>query len=446
MLLAPQHRTYLAFFLIAISTGAFLARIPDLQKLLNVNKTELGLTLIGMAAGALVSLTFSSPVVIRLGARLTLMITLLGTAFLLSLVPFMPNPQTVFFLLFLVGLLVGAFEINLNVEIGRIETQVGFGIMNRAHGFWSVGFFVTAVSASIVRQARIDMQTHLRLVLALVFLLGVLNVAGMKNAPMVAGAEMENAPQFALPTLGLLPLCLIGTAAFLVEGAGIDWSAILHARCLQFRALCRWYGSDPLRFFYGCCPSLRRALILQIDYFVRKLRVSVQRPETLVSISWGYCHLLTATLRGAFPANHRIDGLIAVLEKCLSDIIADTNEGDEPNLHKMMTVLDAIEYHLDKFKMESDQIAGYLSHRTLPTFGHGCASPSSIITRPRRDRTRCQQSNHKDDGGIRNKLSMRQFASAENQLVRRHECRSQPLPEFCYPKISKSSTACFPTL
>lgn len=226
MLLAPQHRTYLAFFLIAISTGAFLARIPDLQIMLDVNKAELGLTLIGMAAGALVSLTLSSPVVTRLGARLTLMVTLLGTALLLSLVPFMPNAPSVFSLLFFVGLLCGAFEISLNVEIGRIETQVGFGIMNRAHGFWSVGFFVTAISASVIRHAGISMQMHLHLVLALVCVLGVLNVAGMKNAPMAQDAETENTPHFALPTLGLLPLCLIGVAAFLVEGAGIDWSAI----------------------------------------------------------------------------------------------------------------------------------------------------------------------------------------------------------------------------
>jgi MFS family permease len=33
-------------------------------------------------------------------------------------------------------------------------------------------------------------------------------------------------PRIAFPTLGLLPLCIIGIAAFLVEGAGIDWSAI----------------------------------------------------------------------------------------------------------------------------------------------------------------------------------------------------------------------------
>lgn len=93
---------------------------------------------------------------------------------------------------------------------------------------------------------------------------------------------------------------------------------------------------------------------MHIDYFVRKLRASVQQPETLVSISWGYCHLLSASLRGAFPANHRIAGLVAVLEKCLSDIIADKNEGDEPDLHKMMTVLDAIEFHLEKFEKDGD--------------------------------------------------------------------------------------------
>ena len=268
MLLAPQHRPYLAFFLIAISTGAFLARIPDLQVMLGVNKAQLGFTLIGLAIGALVSLTFSSPVVMRLGARTTLMITILGTAILLSLAPFMPNAPSVFCLLFLVGLLGGAFEINLNVEIGRIEAQVGFGIMNRSHGFWSFGFFVTAISASIIRQAGISMQTHLHLVLALVFVLGIVNVTGMKNAPAIQGTEEDTAHHFALPTLGLMPLCIIGLSAFLVEGAGIDWSAIYMRDVFNaepfiggtgltlfagFMALARLFA-DPIVDRYGARP------------------------------------------------------------------------------------------------------------------------------------------------------------------------------------------------
>ena len=268
MLLAPQHRTYLAFFLIAISTGAFLARIPDLQTMLGISKAELGFTLIGLAIGALVSLTFSSPVVVRLGARHTLAITLFGTAFLLSLVPFMPSAPAVFCLLFFVGLLGGAFEINLNVEIGRIEAQQGFGIMNRAHGFWSIGFFVSAISASIIRQAGISMQTHLHLVLALVVVLVAINVVGMKNAPAIQGTEEDVTPHFALPTPGLMPLCIIGLSAFLVEGAGIDWSAIYMRDVFDaepfiggtgltlfagFMALARLFA-DPIVDRYGARP------------------------------------------------------------------------------------------------------------------------------------------------------------------------------------------------
>jgi predicted MFS family arabinose efflux permease len=226
MPMPPQFRVYLAFFLFAMSTGALFARMPDLQASLGLNKAELGMTLIGMAIGTLVSLTLSSSVIVRLGTKVSLAISLLGIVALLSLIPLMPNAQAVFSTLFCIGLLAGALEITLNVEIGRIEAQIGFGIMNRAHGCWSLGFFITAITASVIRQAGMSMQLHLHLVLGLVFIIAAIVIAGMKNAPVIAMADGETAPHFALPTLALLPLCLIGTSAFLIEGAGIDWSAI----------------------------------------------------------------------------------------------------------------------------------------------------------------------------------------------------------------------------
>ena len=223
----PQYRVYIAFFLFAMSTGSLFSRLPDLQTQLSVNKAELGMTLIGMAIGSLISLTLSSPLIVRLGSRLTLAITLLGVMALLCLIPLLPSAPFVFVTLFAIGLLAGALEICLNVEIGRIEAQAGFGIMNRAHGCWSLGFFVTAVTASLVRQAGIPMQMHMHVLLGLMFIIGAITIAGMRNAPALttAGAE-DKAPHFALPTLALLPLCIIGTSAFLIEGAGIDWSTI----------------------------------------------------------------------------------------------------------------------------------------------------------------------------------------------------------------------------
>ncbi|NNU68966.1 MFS transporter, partial [Rhizobium sp. WYCCWR 11152] len=116
MKIAPQQRIYACFFLFAVSLGALLSRMPDLQVALGVNKSELGLTLIGAAIGALISLTLSSPLIARLGARTTAFITVLGTSALLSLVPWIGAAPIVFCVLFVEGLLAGALEINLNVE------------------------------------------------------------------------------------------------------------------------------------------------------------------------------------------------------------------------------------------------------------------------------------------------------------------------------------------
>ncbi|MDB5614909.1 MAG: major facilitator transporter, partial [Devosia sp.] len=57
MKIEQQHRLYACFFLFAVALGALLSRMPDLQDALGVNKSELGLTLIGMAVGSLISLT-----------------------------------------------------------------------------------------------------------------------------------------------------------------------------------------------------------------------------------------------------------------------------------------------------------------------------------------------------------------------------------------------------
>ncbi|AGB75708.1 MULTISPECIES: MFS transporter [Rhizobium] len=226
MRLEPQQRIYVCFFLFAVSMGAMLSRLPDLQDALQIDKSELGLTLIGAAIGALISLTFASPIVARLGARKTAFITVLGTSASLALVPWMGVAPLVFAILLCEGLLAGALEINLNVEIDRIEAQLGRGVMNRAHGFWSLGFFVTALVSSAIRQAGISMQLHLALTFTFVLIVGSLVIAGMRNAPARPMQDHPEAGHIALPTFGLLPLCVIGIAAFLVEGAGIDWSAI----------------------------------------------------------------------------------------------------------------------------------------------------------------------------------------------------------------------------
>jgi Major Facilitator Superfamily. len=226
-MIAPQHRIYACFFFFAVTTGALMARLPDIQTHLGVSEGQLGLTMIGMSIGSLISLTVGAPVIERLGFRTTAFFTTLGPSLLFATIPFLPSAPFMFAVLFLVGLLSGALEINLNVEIDRLEARTGKRFMNRAHGFWSVGFFITALFGAMIRQSGLSAGLHMIIIAVIVVLVGGYLIYGATNEPkpVRAHGDADN-HRFAFPTIGLLPLCLIGFAAFLVEGAGIDWSAI----------------------------------------------------------------------------------------------------------------------------------------------------------------------------------------------------------------------------
>ena len=256
MTIAPHYRIFACFFLFAFALGALLARMPDLQLQLQVSKSELGLTLIGMAIGSLISLTFSAPLIDRLGSRTTAFVTVLGTATCYGLIPWLTWAPGVFILLFIAGLLAGALEINLNVQTDRLEAQYGKSYMNRAHGMWSLGFFMTALLGAVVRGANIPIQTHVLGAVAVVFVVGGFMIYGLTDAPKRADAHQGDTPRIAFPNLGLLPLCMIGIAAFLIEGAGIDWSGIYMRDAFEV-AVDPFTGGLALTLFSGFMAAMR---------------------------------------------------------------------------------------------------------------------------------------------------------------------------------------------
>lgn len=223
----PAHvRIYMVFFIFALTMGALLSRLPDLQHSFGLSEGELGLLLICMSVGALLGLTFSGPLIERAGARTTAFVTVLGASACYALVPLMPTALWAAPIMFVAGLLAGALEINVNLETDRHEAQLGYRIMSRAHGMWSLGFFVTAFIAAGVRQAGISPAIHIGLALVIATVASVVVFSRIENAPHRAESHTGKVPLIAFPTAGLLPLCLIGAAPLLAEGGGIDWSAI----------------------------------------------------------------------------------------------------------------------------------------------------------------------------------------------------------------------------
>ena len=224
--LSPQKRVYGGFFIYSFCMGSLPPRLPDIQAAMGIEEGALGLALIGAAAGTLVSLSFAGPLLDRFGYRRSILtlIPLLAVAYALSV--FAPGPLAFFLLLLPVGLIIGGIEIILNLEADRTEHRIGRRIMNRAHAFWSFGFFTAGIISAVIAQTRLSPQLHLLLMIPFVVAGTAIILGRFDPAPHRTGGSTDAAPRFAAPTLAILVLVLVTLSAMIMEGAGIDWSAI----------------------------------------------------------------------------------------------------------------------------------------------------------------------------------------------------------------------------
>lgn len=223
--LAPHTRVFGAFFLYAFAMGGFFPRLAEIQRSLGVAEGALGLALVGAAAGTLVSLTFASKILERIGHRALLALIPLLALFYAS-ASFATGPLALFLTLLPAGLCIGTIELIVNIEADRVEHQTGRRIMNRAHAFWSLGFFASGTVGALMSQGDINPQAHLSFMILIVLGGTALVLGRFGPAPHRPGTNTGAAPAFARPTLAIMVLVAVTLCAMVMEGAGADWSAI----------------------------------------------------------------------------------------------------------------------------------------------------------------------------------------------------------------------------
>ena len=224
--LPPQIKVFGAFFIYSFTMGSMFPRLPDIQRALDVAEGQLGLALIGAATGTLISLTFAGSFIERVGYRRTLLVSLPLLSVLYAIAVWAPSPLTFFLLLLPVGLTIGCIEMIINLEADRVEHAIGRRIMNRAHAFWSFGFFSAGMVGSFVAQSGLSPQIHLAIMIPIITVATLVVLGRFEPAEHRAGGSTDDAPRFARPTLAIMVLVMVCLPAMILEGAGIDWSAI----------------------------------------------------------------------------------------------------------------------------------------------------------------------------------------------------------------------------
>jgi len=224
--LPPQQRVYGGFFIYSFCMGSLPPRLPDIQRAMGIEEGALGFGLIGAAVGTLISLSLAAPWLEKFGYRRSILTLIPLLSLFYAIASFANGPLAFFLLLLPVGLVIGGIEIILNLEADRTEHLIGHRIMNRAHAFWSFGFFSAGIISAGIAQTGLEVHTHLLLMVPVVVIGVALLLGHFDPAPHRTGGSTDETKGFAWPTPGILILVIVTLSAMIMEGAGIDWSAI----------------------------------------------------------------------------------------------------------------------------------------------------------------------------------------------------------------------------
>ena len=224
-----------AFVANGLGGPSFLARLPERQSDLDLSDATLGLTLVGMALGAMAASPVAGRLVGRVGSRPVLVVAAGGLGASLWTVGAAPNPAALFAALTVVGATDAAMDISMNANGAAYENLSGRSVMHGLHGTWSLGALAAAGIAAACAATGVPLTVQLALAGAViagsVLVTGRGLVAGdaQPSVPADAGAA-EPTPGRAAAARRLIPAIVVLAAATvggaIIEGAPSDWSAI----------------------------------------------------------------------------------------------------------------------------------------------------------------------------------------------------------------------------
>ena len=226
-----------AFVANGLGGPSFLARLPERQSDLGLSDATLGLTLVGMAVGAMAASPVAGGLVGRLGSRPVLVVAAAGLGASLWTVGAAPNAPALFAALSVVGATDAAMDISMNANGAAYENRSGRSVMHGLHGTWSVGALAAAGIAAASAAAGVPLTAHLALagaVIASIVLATRRGLVGGDAQPQVPtdggvaddgteGPAARSRPGLIRPIV-ILAAATVGGA--IIEGAPSDWSAI----------------------------------------------------------------------------------------------------------------------------------------------------------------------------------------------------------------------------
>lgn len=221
-----QMATRLIFFLAGFALAAWAPLVPFVKEAAGLGERDLGLLLLCLGTGSILSMPPSGAAAQRFGCRAVVLAGCAVVALALPVLAASGNLLVLGAALMVFGAGMGATDCVINMQAILVERAAGRPMMSGFHGMFSVGGLVGAASATAMLWAGVPAILTASGVAAVIFALMGLAAGGL--LPQGPGGD-GRAPIFAVPHGVVLFIGVLCFILFLSEGSILDWSAVFLA-------------------------------------------------------------------------------------------------------------------------------------------------------------------------------------------------------------------------
>jgi MFS family permease len=216
--------TRAAFLVAGIAMAAWAPLVPLAKARTGVDEATLGLVLLCFGGGSLVAMPLAGSSAARFGGKRVIGVAVALVCSALPLLAIVERPIALAAALLMFGAGLGALDVAMNLQAITVERASGRAMMSGFHGMFSVGGIVGASGVAGALSLGFDAGPTI-VVLALLLALCMLTT----RRGLLASREGGSVTTFAWPRGSVLFVGALAAAAFLVEGAVLDWSAVFMA-------------------------------------------------------------------------------------------------------------------------------------------------------------------------------------------------------------------------
>ena len=219
--MSEVHAARAFFFIGGFGTATWAPLVPLLRERLMVGDDVLGMLLLCIGVGSLLTMPLSGALAMRLGCRRVVMMASILFAAILLLVSCVDALSLAVPIVLIFGAVMGCIDVVVNIVAVLVEKGIGRRIMSGMHAFWSLGGFVGAGLYG-VWVGLLGLTPFQSTAIAAGLILLLTAVYGRHLIPYGGGSGAL----LALPRGIIVFVGMTAFIAFLSEGAVMDWGGV----------------------------------------------------------------------------------------------------------------------------------------------------------------------------------------------------------------------------